>query len=74
MQRNAGGVPVLFMDADESKEEEGVAHVVDHARALCVRARVNDAEFEAVEGDGGSVKRGTMADHGSVDSASTTTI
>jgi hypothetical protein len=64
MRRNVGGTPVLFMDVDASKEEEGTAHVIDHARDLCVRARVDDNEFEAVEGDGGGVKRGAMVGHG----------
>jgi hypothetical protein len=57
-RRNASGAPVLFMDADASKEEEGVAHVITDARDLCAWARVDDAEFKAVEGDGGGVKRG----------------
>jgi hypothetical protein len=75
-RRNAGGTPMLFMDVDASKEEEGVARVVDHAKDLCVRARVDDAEFKAVKGDGGGVKRGVMAGcgNGGVNSASTTTI
>jgi hypothetical protein len=48
---------VLFMDADTSKEkEEGVASVINHAREFCARARVNDAEFKVVIGDGGGVK------------------
>jgi hypothetical protein len=38
---------VLFMDADASKDEEGVTRIVDHARDL-VQARVDDAEFKAV--------------------------
>jgi hypothetical protein len=46
---------MLFMDADASKEE-GAARIVDHARDLCARARVDDAEFKAVEGDGSGVK------------------
>jgi hypothetical protein len=53
-RRNASGAP----DADASKEEEGVAHVITDARDLCAWARVDDAEFKAVEGDGGGVKRG----------------
>jgi hypothetical protein len=75
-RRNTGGAPVLFMDADVSKEEEGAARVVDHARDLCVRARVDDAKFKAVEGDRGGVKRGaTMGrDGGGANSASTTTM
>jgi hypothetical protein len=36
------------MDTDASKEEEDAAHVVDHARDLCVWAQVDDTEFEAV--------------------------
>jgi hypothetical protein len=52
------------MDVDTSKEEEGMARVVDHARDLCAWARVDDAEFKAVEGDGGGVKRGVTAGHG----------
>jgi hypothetical protein len=35
---------VLFMDTGASKEEEGA----DHARDLCVRARVDNAEFKVV--------------------------
>jgi hypothetical protein len=75
-RRNTGGAPVLFMDADVSKEEEGVARVVDHARDLCVRARVDDAEFKAVEGDGGGVKRGATTGRGGggANSASTITM
>jgi hypothetical protein len=67
---------VLFMDADVSKEEEGVTRVVDHARDLYARAQVDDAEFKAVEGDGGGVKRGAKAGRGGsgANSASTTTI
>jgi hypothetical protein len=60
--RNATQVvrPVLFMDTDASKEkEEGAARVVDDAMDLCAQARVDDVEFEAVEGDGGGAKRGT---------------
>jgi hypothetical protein len=66
---------VLFMDADASKDEEGVTRIVDHARDL-VQARVDDAEFKAVEGDRGGVKRGATAGRGGggVNSASTTTI
>jgi hypothetical protein len=47
---------MLFMDADASKEEEGAACIVVHARDLCAWAWVNDTEFKAVEGDGGGVK------------------
>jgi hypothetical protein len=54
-------MPVLFEDADASKEEEGTARIVDHARDLCARAWVNDTEFEVVEGDGGGAKCGTTA-------------
>jgi hypothetical protein len=36
------------MDTGASKEEEGAARVVDHARDLCVRARVDNAEFKVV--------------------------
>jgi hypothetical protein len=65
------------MDADASKDEEGVTRIVDHARDL-VRARVDDAEFKAVEEDRGGVKRGATAGRGGdgdgVNSASTTTI
>jgi hypothetical protein len=64
------------MDADVSKEEEGAARVVDHARDLCVRARVDDAKFKAVEGDRCGVKRGATMGHdgGGANSASTTTM
>jgi hypothetical protein len=64
------------MDADVSKEEEGAARVVDHARDLCVRARVDDAEFKAVEGDRGGVKRGATTGRGGggANSASTITM
>jgi hypothetical protein len=31
---------MLFMDADASKEEEGAARVVDHARARAVAVRI----------------------------------
>jgi hypothetical protein len=66
----------LFIDADASKEEEGATRVVDHARNLCARAWVDDAEFKAVEGDRGGVKRGTTAGRGGggANSASTTMI
>jgi hypothetical protein len=51
---------VLFVDTDASKEkEEGAARIVDDAMDLCAQAWVDNAEFEAVEGDGGGVKRGT---------------
>jgi hypothetical protein len=72
--RYAGGALVLFVDADASQEEEGVAHVVDHTRDLCARARVDDAEFDVVEGDGGGAKQGTTVACDGADSASTTTI
>jgi hypothetical protein len=70
-------VHVLFVDADASKEkEESAAHVADDARDLCARAWVHDAEFEVVEGDGGSAKRDATSGHGGggADSTSTTTI
>jgi hypothetical protein len=67
------------VDANASKEkEEGVDRVVDHARDLCTRARVDDAGFEAVKGDRGDVKRdatvGRGGGGGGADLASTTTI
>jgi hypothetical protein len=67
---------MLFMGADASKEEEGTARTVNHARNLCARARVDDAKFETVEGDRGGVKRGATAGRGSgsANSASTTMI
>jgi hypothetical protein len=33
--------------------------IIDDAMDLCAQAWVDNAEFEAVEGDGGGVKRGT---------------
>jgi hypothetical protein len=73
-RRNTCGMPVLFVDADASKEEKGTARIVDHARDLCPWARVNDAEFEVVEGDRSGAKCSTTAGCGGADSASTTTI
>jgi hypothetical protein len=49
-----------------------------HAKDLCTQARVDDAEFEVVEGDGGGAKRGVTPGRGSAgggaDSASITMI
>jgi nucleotide-binding universal stress UspA family protein len=51
-----GGAPVMFVDADASREkEEGAVRVVDHARELCAQAQLADAEFEVVEGDARNV-------------------
>ncbi|TVU49865.1 hypothetical protein EJB05_01204, partial [Eragrostis curvula] len=47
-----GGAPVLFVDADSTKED--AVRVIDKAKDLC-GAQVTDAVFEVVEGDARNV-------------------